>query len=727
MTGGFTARYQVRSMRRSTGMYPGPVPPPPSPADVRTNGHPKSEPGVGRALAFRGDIQGLRALAVLLVLAYHAGVPFLPGGFVGVDVFFVISGYLITSIIDREVGRTGTINLARFWARRARRILPAAAVVLAAVAVMTLLVLPVTRWPSIAWDLVTSSLYVVNWRFADQSTTYMAYEDAASPVQHYWSLAVEEQFYLVWPLLMLAVLWLQRRYRLPLMRAMLYGVAVIGIPSLLWSVYATWTGPAAAYFVSTTRLWELAIGATLAIVAHRLVQLPAAVAQAIGVAGISAIVIAACTFDANTRFPGLAALLPTVGTAAVLAAGVIQRRTIAGALLDTPVLRDIGAMSYSLYLWHWPLLVGATAQWGGADGELSVAMGLLVAGFSAVPAWLTYRTVEAPLHRLAQLVRFPRRAAIVGAACTAVGLGAALVVSVAVPAPSARTDGQDDVLGAIALDSDPAQYEPPDAVDLMVPDLLEAPSDVATLDGERRCISGVEGAELEPCSYGPEDAEVTVAIAGDSKMHQWLPALRRIADQRGWRIITYLKNACPLVTVPIEYDGEPNRDCAEYNRDRLEAIMDDESIDYVITSQSQSYALLDREDTTEQELTAMADDLRDTWSELEDAGHDVIVVLDNPSPPFDVVECVAENRDHLGECAFDKEAALADGGRPAQTEALDRLDGVGRIDLADYVCPGDLCPPVIGNVLVYRRGSHISATYADSLTTAIDRALTDAL
>ncbi|WP_275261607.1 acyltransferase family protein [Jiangella aurantiaca] len=708
-------------------MYPGPVPPPPPPpARASTNGRLESQAAGGREPAFRGDIQGLRAVAVLLVVAYHAGVPFLPGGFVGVDVFFVISGFLITGVIDREIGRTGTINLARFWARRVRRILPAAAVVLAAVAVMTLLVLPVTRWPSIAWDLVTSSLYVVNWRFADQSTNYMAYEDAASPLQHYWSLAVEEQFYLIWPLMMLAVLWLQRRYRLPLTKAMLFGVAAIGVPSLVWSVYATWTGPAAAYFVSTTRLWELAVGAALAVVAHRLVRLPAAVAHSIGVAGMAAIVVAACTFDETTRFPGIAALLPTAGAAAVLAAGVSRRRTIAGAVLDTPVLRDIGAMSYSLYLWHWPLLVGATAQWGGADGELSVAMGLLVVGFSAVPAWLTYRTVEAPLHRSVQLVRFPRRAAAVGAVCTAIGLSAAMMVSIAAPVSNARAGGQ-DILGAVALDRDPAEYDLPDAVDVIVPDVLDAPADVATLDGERRCISGVEGTELESCTYGPDEGDVTVAIVGDSKMHQWLPALRRIADERGWRIITYLKNACPLVRVPIEYDGEPNRDCAEYNRDRYEAIVDDESIDYVITSQAQSHALLDRDDTTDQELTAMADDLRRTWSELEDAGHDVIVMIDNPSPPFDVVECVAENRDQLGECAFDKEAAMGQGGRPAQTAALDRIDGVGSVDLANYVCPGDQCPPVIGNVLVYRRGSHISATYADSLTTAIDEGVADAL
>lgn len=707
-----------------------PVPPPPPPA--RATAPPHARVGTARsggAQRFRGDIQGLRAIAVLAVLGFHAGLPFMPGGFVGVDVFFVISGFLITGLIDREIGRTGKLSLGRFWARRVRRLLPATAVVLGAVAVITIVVLPVTRWPSISWDVATSALYVVNWRLAGQSVDYLASDDAPSPVQHFWSLAVEEQFYVVWPLLILFLLWLQRRYRLSITRVLLGGIAAIGVPSLIWSVYLTATSPGPAYFVSTTRLWELAIGAALAILAHRLPRLPVFWAHVLGVGGLTAIVVAVVAYDSATPFPGIAALLPTLGTAAVIAAGTVGRRTMADLVLDTPVMRDIGTLSYSLYLWHWPLLIAAAVMWGGDDGVLPVATGVMVVGFSAVPAWLTYRLVEDPIHHAKLLVRLPAWAAVVGIGCTAIGVAAALVISQAVPQqPSYAATSQ--AQGAAALGDDPADDPdgaPVDTVEFITPSALEAPDDVARLDGAL-CISDIEGTDLEQCAYGPPDAEITVAVVGDSKMHQWLTALQRIAEARGWRLITYLKSGCPLVTVDVEFDDAPNKPCAEYNDARLEALVGDDSIDYVISSQVASQAYLGDEASQADLAEAMVDDLVGVWEELESAGRQVIVMLDNPNPSIDVMECVAERPDDLTDCAFSRsERELVGSGARAQLEALSRTDGVASVDLRDYICPGDSCPAVIGNVLVYRRGSHLTATYVSSLTPRLDEALVEAM
>ncbi|WP_169792132.1 acyltransferase family protein [Jiangella muralis] len=681
----------------------------------------------GGGQRFRGDIQGLRAVAVLSVLGFHAGLPFMSGGFVGVDVFFVISGFLITGLIDREIGRTGRLQLGRFWARRIRRLLPATAVVLAAVGVMTLLVLPVTRWSSVAWDIATSALYVVNWRLADQSVNYLATDDAPSPVQHFWSLAVEEQFYIVWPLIILLVLWLQRRYRLPLTKAMLTGIAAIGVPSLIWSIVLTQTSPGPAYFVSTTRLWELAIGGALAILAHRIPRIPSGWAHVLGVAGLAAIVLAVVTFDEATPFPGVAALLPTLGTAAVIAAGTIGRRTVSDLVLDTSVMRDIGTLSYSLYLWHWPLLIGAAVMWGDDGGDLPVAIAVTVVGFSVVPAWLTHRIVEAPIHEAKVFVRLPGWAAVLGVGCTAIGVAAALVVATAVPKAPVHTAG--DAPGAAVLDEDPADDpdgRPVDSVEFLSPDVLDAPDDVAALDGEL-CISDIEGTDLEGCSYGPGDAEVTVALVGDSKMHQWLTAFQRIADEHGWRIITYLKSACPLATVDIEFEGEANRDCSEYNEARYERLRDRESIDYVVTSQVASQAYLGPDGSRGAQTDAMVEDLGRVWAGLEEAGRQVIVLVDNPNPEADVMECVAEHGDELSDCAFPRDEGAARGGAPAQLAALENADGVSSVDVNDYICPGDTCPAVIGNVLLYRRGSHLTATYVASLTPRLDDALLAAM
>ncbi|TDC54424.1 acyltransferase [Jiangella ureilytica] len=676
---------------------------------------------------FRGDIQGLRAVAVLAVLGFHTGMPLLSGGFVGVDVFFVISGFLITGLIDREIGRTGRLRLSRFWARRVRRLLPATAVVLVTVGAMTLLVLPMTRWSSVAWDIATSALYVVNWRLADQSVSYLASDDAPSPVQHYWSLAVEEQFYIVWPLMILLVLWLQRRYRLPLTRAMLTGIAAIGVPSFIWSIVLTKTSPGPAYFVSTTRLWELAIGGALAILAHRIPRLPAVWAHLLGVAGLTAIVLAVVTFDAATPFPGIAALVPTLGAAAVIAAGTVGRRTISDLVLDTPIMRDIGTLSYSLYLWHWPLLIGAAAMWG-EDNELPVTIAVTVVGFSVVPAWLTHRLVEAPIHRAKVFVRLPGWAAVLGVVCTAIGVATAVIVSLAVPKqPSYAVGGE--APGAAVLDAIPAQDpdgRPADSVDLLVPDVLAAREDLATLGGEP-CISELEGTELEACSYGPEDADVTMALVGDSKAHQWLPAFQRIADERGWRILTYLKSACPLARVDIKYEDRANQDCAEYNETRYDRLHELESIDYVVTSQVASQAYLGPNESQREQTDAMVEDLRRTWTGLEDAGRQVIVLVDNPNPEHEVIECVAEHGDELSACAFPRAIGAERGGAPAQLAALEGLDGVSSVDVNDYICPGDMCPAVIGNVLIYRRGSHLTATYVDSLTPRLDEALIAAM
>ncbi|QFG68279.1 acyltransferase family protein [Ornithinimicrobium pratense] len=270
---------------------------------------------------FRGDIEGMRAVAVLMVLLYHAGVPWAAGGFAGVDVFFVISGFLITGLLVAEARREARIDLVAFWARRARRLLPASALVLATTAVLTFLVLPAVRWRETGWDVLTSGLYVVNWRLAARSVDYLAEDAAPSPVQHYWSLAVEEQFYLLWPVLVVVALLLSRRRPARLGVALLVLLLAVVVPSFLWSLHLTRSDPALAYLVTTTRLWQLGVGAVLALAVTRLERLPGTLAALLAWAGLLAVLAGLLTQGPDLAWPGTAALVPTLGAAAMIAGG----------------------------------------------------------------------------------------------------------------------------------------------------------------------------------------------------------------------------------------------------------------------------------------------------------------------------------------------------------------------------------------------------------------------
>ncbi len=303
----------------------------------------------------RADIQGLRAVAVASVLAYHLWPGAVSGGYVGVDVFLVISGYLITAHLLRDPP-TGWREVGRFWGRRMRRLLPASALVLVVSVAAAAVVLPASQLARTGVEAVASALYVQNWSLAATATDYLASESAATAFRHYWSLSVEEQFYLVWPLLIGAAVLLGRWWR----RAGALAVVVLAVlgGSLAWSVHLTAVDPAAAYYVTTTRMWELALGGAVALLGARFpdVRVPDRVAGPLALAGLAAIGAAVVGFSATTPFPGATALLPTAGTAAVIVA-YPGARSSAGRLLGLRPAQVLGDVSYSTYLWHWPLIV----------------------------------------------------------------------------------------------------------------------------------------------------------------------------------------------------------------------------------------------------------------------------------------------------------------------------------------------------------------------------------
>ncbi|MCW2680003.1 MAG: acyltransferase, partial [Frankiales bacterium] len=349
---------------------------------------------------FRPDVEGLRAVAVLLVVASHVlGVP--AGGYVGVDVFFVISGFLITGLLLREHGRTGRISLRDFYARRVRRLLPAAVLVLAVTNVAAYLLFTGERAGQVLRDSLWSLGFLANVRFADIGTDYFDQTRPASPVQHYWSLAVEEQFYVLWPCLLMAALWLGSR-GLGRRRGTAAVLLLVTVASLAWSVLLTAEDAPTAYFSSPARAWELGVGALLAVLAQTDLprRIPLAAGTALGWIGLGGILVAAFAYSDRTPFPGSAALLPVLAAAAVLLGGE------AGAARPNPVLVNpvatyVGRLSYSLYLWHWPVLVLSVAV---LPEALHVVVPLVL---SFVLAALCHHLVEEPVHRSSWLSRRP--------------------------------------------------------------------------------------------------------------------------------------------------------------------------------------------------------------------------------------------------------------------------------------------------------------------------------
>src|ERR1700733_5019746 len=350
-------------------------------------------PGDG---GFRPDIQGLRAIAVSLVVVYHLYPSALPGGFAGVDVFFVISGYLITGQLWRTCQKTGRLSLTEFWGRRARRVIPAAALVLAVTWGLSYWVLPSSELANTAQQIRASALYYQNWQLASDAVSYLQQHAEATPVQHFWSLSVEEQFYLVWPLLFLVALLIARRagdaaHRAALAHRIVYTLtAGVVAASFAYSVHDSSADPAQAYFLTTTRMWELGAGGLLALLSAPLAERIGRHGW-LGWAGLAMLAASQFVLNGLTPYPGWIALLPVGGTLALRAGGSSTARWSSWRLTSAPPMTFVGGISYSLYLWHWPLIVCWTAWRGASPGVLA---GLFLILTSVILAWLTKITVE---------------------------------------------------------------------------------------------------------------------------------------------------------------------------------------------------------------------------------------------------------------------------------------------------------------------------------------------
>ncbi|GGR45036.1 peptidoglycan/LPS O-acetylase OafA/YrhL [Nocardioides luteus] len=674
---------------------------------------------------WRADVQGLRAVAVGLVIAGHAGLSGFEGGFVGVDVFFVLSGFLITTLLLRETDRSGRVSISQFYARRARRILPAATATMLVVLAYSAIVLPQTRTDQIAGDAGWAAVFLANVHFAKEAVDYFN-NAAPSPFQHYWSLSVEEQFYVVWPLLVLAVaLWIPKHHR---RRAITALAALVAVVSLVWSVHVTASDPTTAYFSTPARAFELAAGALLACLAGRLQVTTTSTAvrrvgaAALGVAGVGGLVYATMSFSEATHFPGWHATVPVLATVALLLAGPA---TPTGWLLSKQPLRYLGDISFSLYLWHWPILILAPeAIPGGGVRQLLIMLAMILAASAA-----SYHWIEMPFqrHKIPHLTK--------GRRALALWPAAAALALVAGTSSQAYAGYQVDVAKANAEEwfaDNPELLETENKpVTGVLKKTIKAAEDGAPLPPEVEfdaedswaerggyCYAGYGETKLDgDCVYGDPKAKRTVAVVGDSHIGMWLPALDTLAERQHVRLVPFVKLACAAYGVKQTSSKMSVEECEDFREWTNEQItkLDPETI--VVGARG----MLDMKErdgvSTEQQWR---EGVRRGVRSFEKITPDVRVFADVPSVDDDPGECLSDARNLLEDCVVKADGTEVDSNEVTQ-EALEGTRAA-YVDIVDLVC-SERCPLVVGDVVTYYDDSHITATWVNRVTPALGKRL----
>ena len=663
--------------------------------------------GLSRAhdyrLGFRADIEGLRAVAILLVVAAHAGVPWLQGGFVGVDVFFVLSGYLITGLLVQEIQATGRLRLLDFYVRRLRRLLPALVVMVIGSSLLAAALLAPFEQVAQARAATAAVIWLSNLHFIAANLDYFGATAESNIFLHTWSLGVEEQFYLVWPLLVLFLVggwhWQPagRQWR-RLRTGMVAAVALC----LALSIFLTYTQPAKGFYLMPSRAWQFALGAVAVLIFRT--DSPAAVTRwldipeahknrwrnALGLIGLTLVLGAGYLLDRRDAYPGAWALAPSVGAALILAAGAGGAAHRVGRLLSAAPLQWLGRVSYSWYLWHWPVLIlGATVTLGGH----SVHPALLVL-FSLVLALASYYWVESPL----------RRSRLIGARPLAGVLGAVVIMLVGV------------LLGgrwqAAAADwaLSPAQQRYA-AVRADLPRLYAVPG----------CDEWFRSSQLRVCGFGSAEGQHTVLLLGDSVTMQWFPAVVKAYGERGWRVLVITKSACPMVDEGYFYPriGRRYVECEHWRNAALGAVTTLRP-DVVLTGSTTTYPF------TKAEWVGGS---RRVFETLSAAAGEVRVLRATPTLSFDGPGCLARSAWRTSwlppppPCEAPAQNAHADAIFGWLGEAARIFPNVRVVDMNALVCPNRSCRAERAGEIVFRDSMHVTARYIEAIAPAFAQAV----
>ncbi|GIK83283.1 MAG: acyltransferase [Alphaproteobacteria bacterium] len=642
---------------------------------------------------FLPTVQGVRAIAVILVVLFHAWPAIVPGGYVGVDVFFVISGFLITRLLLREVEATGRIDFVAFYARRLRRLLPAlVVVVLAVMAASWMLHAPLER-KMLTSSAVASLVYLSNVWFAHQATDYLADDAHGNPLLHTWSLSVEEQFYLVWPALIWLVVAMAARAGVNAHARMRIAFAAVALVSLALCLGLAGYLRPWAFFGSPARAWEFAAGALVALWAGRAVPRTAGTQMGQWVA-LASLLVAAFFFSSATPYPGIATVLPVAATCALLVSAVGGGTGPIARTLAASPMAWLGNLSYAWYLWHWPVLTFARDALG-LGGLLATSAALAV---SLILAWGTYILVENPVRFARPLVARPAASLWLAGVLTVSALAATFQVR---------------AMAVVSLqDSEQRRYE------------------TAVADQADVYRKGCHAEYLEErpanCVFGANSSPRILVLFGDSHAAQWFPALERLAVAAGWRLVPMTKSACPApLFEPFDPNlGRPYVECTRWRERALQRIRELRPDLLVISSSRKNSAFTDGGDIA---MRAWDTGVRELLERVSNASSSVLIIEDTPRPDFSVPQCLARAQwrglDPGSACAFE----VSD----ASQRTIDRMWSVGDrgvpnvrlFDPTSLVCPQRTCLTERNGMVLYSDSHHLTATFSRSLAPMLSSVL----
>lgn len=664
-----------------------------------------SAPQTGRR-KYLPEVQGLRALAVLMVVTYHVWFGRISGG---VDIFLLVSAFLLTGQFTRKLEAGRPLELLKYWLHLFKRLLPMIALTLVASLAATLLFLPESRWESVFDQTWASLFYYQNWFLASESVDYYAAQHSvASPLQHFWSLSIQGQIFILWPLIFaLAAAWARvGRLRIRALLILIFGT-VFAI-SLVFSINTTADNQAFAYFDTGARLWEFALGSLLALILPYL-KVGRGTRILLGWLGVVAMLSCGIVLQVGQQFPGYMALWPTLAAACIIVAGQTESRAGVDRLLSAKPLVRLGDSSYALYLFHWPILVVYLVV--SEKSKAGLLAGLAIIVCSSLAATVATRFVDAPLRRNTWIEASNFRSLAVIACCAAL---------VAAPLTAWQIQGhiKDQALLAESVRNNPgaASLEPGfvdsgDADAPVLPTPAALPDDWPVFEGGSCQANSKELVNL--CDNGITDGSKSVVVMGSSHAHVLNTPVLEMAKTNGWSVKSITKGYCPLgddVTTGI------SESCAKFNVATMAEVLEIQP-DLVITTSTRTNVLWEEPEVLDQSWVQAV-------QTLNDAGIEVVAVRDTPRIPLNVPECLeASPTDYTG-CGA-KRVDVFNDVSPAAT-AADSLPGTKFLDFTDYFCDDTACPAVIGNVVVYKDDNHVTRTYLETLTPKFKRAFAQA-
>ncbi len=651
-------------------------------------------------MRFRPDIEGLRAVAIVSVVLYHAGWKWAEGGYLGVDVFFVLSGFLITGILLHEVEATGSLSLTNFWARRARRLLPAAAVITFVVLIVDAMLLTPFDQITAAESARAFAAYASNILFAIRTTEYFG--GPADPMLHTWSLSVEEQFYLFFaPLLLALAVWSRQHGHGVFARRLGIATVIVSIASFIGSLMLVQRYPLVAFFILPPRAWEFGLGALTVLAVRRVDKLGPMAVEGISVIGIAGLLASAAFFDSDVVQPlGVITLVPTVSAAALILTGASARESFVARMLSTSPMRLIGRLSYSWYLWHWPVLVFLREY----VSRPSLALSVAVAVGSLIPAAITYKLIESPI-RFSKALQQRARLALIGALVLA-------VITIGLATLAIRY--ANNILAAPKFAPILAARVLPDGYS----------------NGCHLSIAKVTGPD---CVYGKPSGDTTMVLFGDSHSEHYQPALDSIAKLRGWKLVSLTKSACPSVAIHT-WNGQLGRqysECDEWRQGSVDRILKLKPA-LVMIANTRAYEVVVDE---ERLRTDLSDQARREWGAglgrvldaVRPSGTRVMIMQNNPHPSFDVSRCFAKHIDEPSSCSTytfrDVDSVLATTVR----SVIQSRPGTSYLSMNSVICDGAECPVLKDGIVRYQDGNHLSKPYVLSVLPQLSQLLTQAL